>query len=162
MRSRLLMLALTGLLVLGVSSAAFAAGASRAGGETFPWQRGDVRAAAVDGVGNWTVRIHGANRYATAAAVSEALWSEEYPPMAVYLATGEGYADALAMGASTVGTGPLLLTAKDRLPAETIAELERLRPCFVVAVGGTSVISDSVLRQADRYTAADTDPSCQA
>jgi putative cell wall-binding protein len=97
------------------------------------------------------VRVSGANRYATAAAVSEAVWSYE-TAFTVFLANGESAADALAIGPSTFSEGPLLLTARDALPPETRAELERLRPCTIVAVGGPAAISDAVLAEADRYT----------
>lgn len=53
------------------------------------------------------VRLSGANRYATAVAISTSVW-EPADVTVVYLATGDGYADALAMGASTFGLGPLL------------------------------------------------------
>lgn len=104
-------------------------------------------AGAVD-VGNATVRISGADRYATAADVSSTLWDVDQV-QTVYLASGEGFADALAIGPSTYADGPLLLTRRDELPSATVTEMQRLQPCFVVVVGGTAAISQAVADQAD-------------
>jgi len=38
------------------------------------------------------------------------------------------------------------------LPAETNAELARLQPCYIVIVGGTATVSDTVANQADQHT----------
>jgi putative cell wall-binding protein len=68
----------------------------------------------------------------------------------VYLATGEGYADALSAGpAAAQFDGPLLLTTPGSLPASVLAELERLAPAEVIVVGGTSVISNAVISQVE-------------
>ena len=104
-----------------------------------------------DEISDTAFRISGQNRYATAAAISCNSWHFDDAPI-VFLATGEGYADALAMGPSTFISGPLLLTQRDTLPPATRAELERLEPCAVVAVGGAMAISESVITQADAYT----------
>lgn len=99
-------------------------------------------------VGNASVRLSGADRYATAADVSATLWDADQVET-VYLASGEGFADALAIGPSTYADGPLLLTRRDDLPSATAQEMERLQPCSVVVVGGTAAISQSVADQAD-------------
>jgi len=91
--------------------------------------------------GSWSVtRLWGADRFATAVAVSQ----HEYPDGAgtVYVATGFDFPDALAAGG---GNGPILLTRKDSVPAVTAAELQRLHPAEVVVVGGPAVVSDQVL-----------------
>jgi len=89
-------------------------------------------------------RIAGANRYATAAAVSAAFLS---PPIDVaYVATGENFPDALA-GSAAAGAGaggPVLLVKPTSVPAETAAELTRLKPTVIVVLGGTAAISAGV------------------
>ena len=114
----------------------------------------------------WVTRQSGANRYATAAAVSAATFPSRVP--VVYIATGGNYPDALAAGPATgLHGGPVLLVATDEVPAATAAELRRLKPSRIVVAGGPSVVSNAVLshlkayagtvtRQAgtDRYTTA--------
>ena len=103
------------------------------------------------------VRFSGDDRYATSAEISFQQW-EPGEVSEVFLASGENYPDALSMGASTRGTGPLLLTRRDQLPAPIAEELARLSPCLIIVVGGPSQVSDAVAREADRYT----DPSACA
>ena len=90
-------------------------------------------------------RLSGPNRYATAAAVSAATFP---PGVPATLATGEGFADALAGGAAA-GGGPILLTRPGALPEETIAELRRLAPSSVRVLGGTGAVSQAVVDQVD-------------
>lgn len=136
----------TVILLVGLASAAVGA----ASGKQLP-PRAVMGLAGIEAAGGRSVRIAGANRYATAVAISETSWTYE-DTVVVFLATGDGFADALAAGPSTFASGPLLLTQRDTLPEETRAELQRLRPCMVVAVGGPAVISDEVVAQADAYT----------
>ncbi|GAB3126738.1 cell wall-binding repeat-containing protein [Glaciibacter psychrotolerans] len=88
------------------------------------------------------VRIAGADRYATAIAISA-----KYPAGVdvVYLATGTNYPDALsAAPAAAKQGGPLLLTAPDSLVPTVRTEIQRLKPQLIVAVGGESAISTAV------------------
>jgi len=111
-------------------------------------------------------RLSGADRYATAVAIS----LEMYPAgtASAVLATGENYPDALAGVelADYVG-GPLLLTQKNSLTTATKDELASLAATTVYLLGGTSAISSSVettlsglgytvtrLSGADRYATA--------
>lgn len=145
------------LAVVGLAAALLATGAVAATAADGSKQQGErVRptasvpagtAGAVD-LGDASVRISGADRYATAADVSATLWDPELV-QTVYLASGEGFADALAIGPSTYADGPLLLARRDELPSATVAEMQRLQPCFIVVVGGTAAISDAVAGQAD-------------
>jgi len=90
-------------------------------------------------------RIAGASRYATAAAISAATFPAGGTPVA-YLATGGNFPDALGAAAvAGLQGGPVLLTAPDALPAETAAELARLRPARIVILGGPDAVSDTVL-----------------
>jgi cell wall-associated NlpC family hydrolase len=86
-----------------------------------------------------TARLFGADRYATAAAVSAAT----FPNGAhiAYLATGRDYPDALTAAAAAGGRGPVLLAGAGGLPPSTLTELQRLRPAQVVIVGGTAGLS---------------------
>lgn len=97
-------------------------------------------------------RIAGADRYATAAAISRAVYPA--PAATAYLATGASYADALAGGARG---GPLLLVTANAIPAATAAELDRLRPARVVVLGGRGVVSDGVLAAAAAYATGTVD-----
>jgi putative cell wall-binding protein len=108
-----------------------------------------------------TQREAGADRYATAAALSAATFP---PGVAVaYVASGADHADALAGGPAAAADGaPLLLVEPDRVPAVVAAELARLAPTRVVVLGGPEAVSDAVVRTlgatrisgADRYTTA--------
>ncbi len=88
-------------------------------------------------------RISGAERYATAAAISRQAFPEG--AATVYLASGLGYADALsAAPAAAVENAPLLLSGAT-LPASTRAELRRLAPTEVVIIGGTSALPSGIV-----------------
>ncbi|MCL6641183.1 MAG: cell wall-binding repeat-containing protein, partial [Candidatus Rokubacteria bacterium] len=95
-----------------------------------------------------TERLGGTDRYATSVAISRRTFPEGGVP-AVYLASGVGFADALAAGpAAAKEGGGLLLTRPDRLPADVAAELVRLAPAKVVVAGGPAAVSDAVVIQA--------------
>src|SRR5205085_575715 len=81
------------------------------------------------------IRLAGADRYGTAAALSAATFVPGVP--VVYLTTGVGFADAVVAGAAGAARGgPVLLTSPTGLPGVTAAELGRLQPRQVVIVGG--------------------------
>lgn len=86
-------------------------------------------------------RLAGANRYHTAALVSQ-----EYEQVErVYVATGADHADAL--GAATragMENVPVLLVQHGRVPAATATALERLDPEVIVVLGGEEAISEEV------------------
>lgn len=99
-----------------------------------------------------TVRLAGADRFATAAAVSASAFAPGVP--VVFVATGRGYPDALAGGpAAAMAGGPLLLVEPTRIPGATAAELSRLRPGRIVVLGGSGVVSDAVAGGLQAYTA---------
>ncbi|HYD11117.1 MAG TPA: cell wall-binding repeat-containing protein, partial [Acidimicrobiales bacterium] len=96
-------------------------------------------------------RLAGVDRYATAAAVAHATFQPGVP--VVYVATGLSFVDALPAGAAAAQRGgPVLLTARNSLPASTAEELGRLRPGEIVVVGGPGAVSDAVVQQLDQYT----------
>jgi putative cell wall-binding protein len=93
-----------------------------------------------------TTRIAGANRYATAVAIS----NRAFPDGAgiVYLAVGTNFPDALAAaGPAGYNRAPVLLTPTAALPQEVIDEIQRLDPHAIVILGGTAAISANVQAQ---------------
>jgi putative cell wall-binding protein len=95
------------------------------------------------------LRTSGANRYATAAAVSRSEFV--HPGNGIMLASGEGFADALSAAAfGSVVEHALLLARPTCAPAATVAEAADYAkyvtdPLAVVGVGGTAVLSDAAL-----------------
>ncbi|MGC5584591.1 cell wall-binding repeat-containing protein [Ornithinimicrobium sp. W1665] len=105
----------------------------------------ELRAFVPEGTGTVT-RLAGANRYATAAAISAATFAPGVDT--VVLASGAGFPDALAGSAPAARDGsPMLLTQVDGLPSDTAAELARLQPARVVVLGGSAAVGDAVLDQ---------------
>src|SRR5207244_6365999 len=101
-------------------------------------------------------RLAGNGRVETAAAVSAAAFLPGVP--AAYVATADGFADALAAGPAAVkGSGPVLLTSGTSLPAATAAELDRLKPGRIVVLGGTAAVPDSVVAQLAGHTSGSVD-----
>ena len=104
----------------------------------------DARAAAT--------RIAGADRYETSAAISR---SRIQPGVdVVYVANGEGFADALT-GSALAGTRrtSVLLVEQDAIPPSIRAELERLQPDRIAILGGTGAVSEDVAAELDELTA---------
>ena len=87
-----------------------------------------------------TVRIAGADRYGTSAAVSGKSFTT--PQGAVFVASGQNFPDALAGGAAAAKrVAPLLLTGSTRLPGGIATEIKRLRPAKIYILGGTGAVS---------------------
>jgi putative cell wall-binding protein len=96
-------------------------------------------------------RLSGTDRYATAAAVTAAVFPRGV--FAVFLATGGNFPDALSGGpAAAYDDSPLLLVTKTTVPTSTAQELNRLRPAVIFILGGTSVVSDTVKAAVKQYT----------
>jgi putative cell wall-binding protein len=88
--------------------------------------------------GYTTLRIGGADRYATAAAVANVLGN----PSTVFLATGINFPDALSAGPAAAHLGGVvLLTDGSSLPAVTRSYLNA-HPGTVYAVGGPAAAAD--------------------
>jgi putative cell wall-binding protein len=95
-------------------------------------------------------RLAGADRVATAVAVSQAEFAAPQSASAVVLARGDEFADALTGGPLAVAkNGPLLLTSSGSLDPNTSAEISRvLAPASTVyLLGGTSALSSAVQAQ---------------
>jgi glucose/arabinose dehydrogenase len=106
------------------------------------------RLAATGGV----ARLSGADRYATAAAVSAATFAPGV--RAVLVATGDNYPDALAgAGAAHAWGAPVLLVRHGSIPAAVAVELDRLNPGQIFVLGGPSVVSDAVAGALGAYVA---------
>lgn len=106
-----------------------------------------VRSALVPLAGSGgVVRRYGADRYATALAISQ----DAFPSGAswVHVATGRDFPDALA-GAAAAGRrgGPMLLVLPATLPAGVPAELRRLRAPRITVLGGAGAVSSGVEAQ---------------
>lgn len=86
-------------------------------------------------------RHGGVDRYATAAAVNEAFFSQSTK---AFLATGRNFPDALA-GAALAGRerAPLYLTETACMPEVTRASLAKLGADSYTVLGGSGVISDA-------------------
>ena len=91
-------------------------------------------------------RVSGADRFATAAAVSAKTYAGG--AKVAYLATGLDYPDALTSAAAAGGKGPVLLLQPDYAPSATLDEIRRLGVGQVVVVGGPSAIGDAAETQA--------------
>ncbi len=92
-------------------------------------------------------RLSGADRYATAVAISRATTQAD-APRSVYLATGASFPDGLAGTPVAARTGgPLLLVPSSGLTSSVAEELRRLNPSRVVILGGPGVVSSTVAAQ---------------
>jgi putative cell wall-binding protein len=97
------------------------------------------------------VRIAGRDRFTTAAKISARYFAPGAP--VAYVATGRSFPDALSAGAAAAKLGgPVLLVDQYAIPGAVRNELERLRPARIVVVGGSAVVSDSVLAALRAYT----------
>ena len=103
-----------------------------------------VQSGRIEKKGN-VVRISGANRYSTSAAVSKAAFPNGADE--VFVVSGMGFPDALSAGPLAAGRGPLLLTDPKKLPPSTVEEIKRLKPKKITVVGGPTAVSDSVVAE---------------
>jgi putative cell wall-binding protein len=95
-------------------------------------------------------RLAGADRYATAAAISKSRFGSG--ASTVFIATGASFPDALAgTPAAAKAKAPVLLTTRFQLPSATATELARLKPSTIVVLGGGGAVSDGVLSKLRSY-----------
>jgi hypothetical protein len=89
------------------------------------------------------VRLAGADRYATSAAISRQFFGA---PPAAYLATGVNFPDALAaVPPAGIGASPLLLVQPSGVPAVISTELRRIWPPRTFMLGSPGAVSDGVV-----------------
>jgi len=94
------------------------------------------------------VRLSGADRYATAVAISKATYPAA-PVTEAFIATGLAFPDALSVAAvAGRDDAPLLLVPGNAANLSGVpvveAELKRLHPSRIVLVGGTSAVSGGI------------------
>jgi putative cell wall-binding protein len=90
-------------------------------------------------------RLSGADRYDTAAMIARELKAKAGKPSTVVVATGLGYADAMAAAPLAAAKGwPILLTRRDTLPGYTSAVLAELTPSTTLIAGSDTSVSDAV------------------
>ena len=92
-----------------------------------------------------TTRLAGADRYATAVAISQATTAAGTDDT-VYVTTGTNFPDGLSgtPPAAIVGA-PLLTLPGNRLPSSVADELRRVNPGSVVVLGGPGAVSDALV-----------------
>lgn len=103
-----------------------------------PLALGPGVAAAFEGAGLRTVRLAGADRFETAAAVARLV---DPAPGEVIVASGVDFADAVVAGPAG---RPMVLVAADRVPPATAAYLQDVPAARRVVVGGPAVVPDAV------------------
>jgi len=102
---------------------------------------------------NKVSRVAGSDRYATAADLAASFGTGT--PTA-YVALGTNFPDAMAGSAAAGFTGgPILLVQADAVPAATSSELADLAPDELFVLGGTGVISDTVVNAISPFIAPD-------
>lgn len=96
-------------------------------------------------------RVFGPDRFATSRALALDAYATRGAPV-VYLATGAGFADALAAGpAAAAAKAPVLLVAGSRstIDETTLATLRVLSATRIVVIGGTGVVSAGLAASLD-------------
>ncbi|GAA4175616.1 cell wall-binding repeat-containing protein [Gryllotalpicola koreensis] len=91
------------------------------------------------------VRVSGADRYATSAAIAQKFFTGTVSN--AFIATGAAFPDALSASAAGAVTGGPVLLVNPTLGGPTTAvsaQLSRLKPASVYVVGGTSAISSKI------------------
>lgn len=104
--------------------------------------------AAPASTGAQTGRLAGADRYASAVAISRHRFADPAQASTVYLARADDFSDALTAGSLT--DGPVLLTRGGcgAVPATTLGEVRRIDPDQVVALGGPQAVCEAALETA--------------
>lgn len=104
-------------------------------------------------------RIAGADRFTTAALVSQRAFSPGVDR--VYIATSANFPDALSGGAVAAPNGagrdgaPILLVGPGGIPQATATELNRLNPGSIIVLGGTGAVSEAVAESLGDYTSGE-------
>lgn len=100
---------------------------------------------------NNITRLSGADRYETNQKINDALNVAKGTP--VVIASGESFPDALSISSVAGLKGyPIILSEYASLPAQAEETLKEIQPSAVYVIGGTGVISDSVLGEIKSLT----------
>ncbi|QHC57407.1 cell wall-binding repeat-containing protein [Rathayibacter sp. VKM Ac-2760] len=95
-----------------------------------------------------TERLGGESRYATSRLINEAYAPAELTDT-TYLASGEGFADALSGATAAAANGsPISLSRPTCVPAETVDSLKRLHLDYATVLGSELTLSAAVGRVA--------------
>jgi putative cell wall-binding protein len=93
-------------------------------------------------------RISGATRFETAAQLAMRFGTDG----TVFVASGTGFADALAGGpVAGVYSAPILLVSSSEVPTETADALDALSPSDIVLLGGTGAVSEAVAEELGQW-----------
>ncbi|MFE5410550.1 cell wall-binding repeat-containing protein [Microbacterium sp. NPDC056569] len=107
----------------------------------------------------FVLRIAGADRFQTAARISERQFPAGGPVPVVYITDGMKFPDALAGGAAARAEGGPILLVANRLdgdiPLATALELERLQPERIVVLGDTNSVTAATINNLRGYTSTD-------
>lgn len=93
-------------------------------------------------------RIRGSNRYETSLEVAKYFGS---PTDTVYVATGKGFADALAGGALAAKQNTGVYLVGNSVPAELGEYLQKNGVEYAKVIGGSGAVSDDIMKQLDEY-----------
>lgn len=93
-------------------------------------------------------RIRGSNRYETSLEVAKYFGS---PTDTVYVATGKGFADALAGGALAAKQNTGVYLVGNSVPAELGEYLQKNGVEYAKAIGGSGAVSNDIMKQLDEY-----------
>lgn len=94
-------------------------------------------------------RFGGKDRYQTAAIIHKSVATKvSSDERAVFIASGNDFADGLALGALAAKYDwPLLITPQNKLNADVAAAVKAVKPTHIYIAGGTGAISKSVEKQ---------------
>lgn len=97
------------------------------------------------------IRLGGADRYGTAARISEHLGVAQSRP--VVIASGQQFPDSLSVSSIAAAQQyPLLIVNSNSIPGEVREELVRLNPGMVYIIGLQGAVSDQVKDEVARLT----------
>lgn len=101
--------------------------------------------------GTDATRIQGPDRFSTAVAVSEVAFPGN--ASTVFLAFGGNFPDAVVAGSLGANEqAPVLLVDQNSAPSVVLQRLQALSPSAIHVLGGSTVISDTVLNQVQSAT----------
>jgi hypothetical protein len=97
---------------------------------------------AANGLAAKVIRVSGADRYGTSAAIVQQLFTHASE---AFVASGANFPDALAGGVAAASAGaPLVLTQSSCIPDVVQTQLEQLNITSLVVLGGTASLSPAV------------------
>jgi putative cell wall-binding protein len=102
--------------------------------------------------GGGVIRVYGADRYGTAAALSKFHFPTPPAGHIAYVTTGSNFPDAIGAGPVAARRGaPIILVRSTSVPEVSAAELNRLNIRRIILLGGAKAVSMGVHSQLERY-----------